>query len=99
MTAAAASNLSEELRAIATIILALSALVGVVLLGWVLIHQRRSTIRIESKLGNLDIAVNGVDKAAGEKPLIDKVRRIESTLDRICGHLGLPTHSEQEKAA
>lgn len=93
-----ASTLADVLRSIAYIIGALALLAIACGVAWALLHQRRSTMRIESKLGNLDLAVNGVEHTDEDPPLIDKVRRIERTLDRICDHLAIPTHSQKEAA-
>ena len=93
-----ASTLAEIIRSVAYVIGALALLAIACGVAWALLHQRRSTMRIESKLGNLDLAVNGVEHTDEDPPLIDKVRRIERTLDRICDHLAIPTHSQKEAA-
>lgn len=67
---------------------------------------RKLSAHIKTKLADLDMAVNGVDHANGERPLIDKVRTIEArqsgivgTLNRICEHLQIPTHEDKDIAA
>lgn len=91
-------TLAEIIKAIAYLLGALALLAIACGVAWALLHQRRSTMRIESKLGNLDLAVNGVAHTDEDPPLIDKVRRIERTLDRICDHLAIPTHQQKEAA-
>jgi len=91
-------TLAEIIRSVAYAIGALALLALACGVAWGLVHQRRSTMRIESKLGNLDLAVNGVANTEEDPPLIDKVRRIERTLDRICDHLAIPSHSQKEAA-
>jgi hypothetical protein len=96
-------SIAYILGAVAFVTVAVAALVAVS-------GGRRLTAHIKTKLADLDMAVNGIDHDAGERPLIEKVRTIESrqsgivtTLNRICVHLEIPTHAEspapQEAAA
>lgn len=113
MFAAQWAELAGFFKSIAYILTAVAALaVGAATLVAV-VGGRKLSAHIKTKLADLDMAVNGVDKDAGERPLIDKVRLIEErqtsvvggmsaiirTLDRICTHLHIPTHSQEEKAA
>ncbi len=83
-------SLAYLLAGIAFVVLAAASLLAVA-------GGRKLSAHIKTKLADLDMAVNGVEH--GEPTLINKVRNIETTLDRICRHLRIPTHSEQEKAA
>lgn len=91
-------TVAEVLRSVAYVIGALSLLAIACGIAWALLHQRRTSLRIESKLGDLDLAVNGVQHTDDDPPLVEKVRRIERTLDRICNHLHIPSHAEREAA-
>lgn len=88
-------SIANVFRALAYAIVALAVLTLCAGISWAIIHQRRFSAKVDSKLGAIDLAVNGV--APDEPRLIDKVRRIESTLDRICTHLAIPTHTEEHQ--
>ena len=93
-----ANDVSDVLRSVAYIVGAIALLVIAIGVMWALLHQHRVSASIESKLGHLDLAVNGVTGLPDDPPLVEKVRRIERTLDRLCVHLSIPTHSESEAA-
>lgn len=87
-------------KSIAYLALALAAFTVAFGIGHALVHQRRVSAAIDSKLLHIDLAVNGV--ASDEPPLIHKVRHLQKgqravilTLNRICEHLGLEPHEEE----
>lgn len=70
----------DFVKAIAWLILAIAALLIALALLWLLVVRpwKKFTGHIETKLGSLELAVNGVDVANGEEPLIDKVRALQA---------------------
>ena len=101
MTAAGydASTLADIIKAIAYAIGAIALVVLAVGVTWALMHQRKVSASIDSRLGHLELGVNGVTGEPDDPPLVDKVRNIERTLDRICKHLAIPAHTQQQKDA
>ena len=92
-----ANDVSEVVKAAAMVIGALGLLALSVGVMWSLLHQRRVAAVIDSKLGHIDLAVNGVAHTDDDPPLVEKVRRIERTLARICDHLAIP-HTDKDIA-
>jgi uncharacterized protein YoxC len=88
--------LAEVIKAVAFAIGAIALLALAIGVAWALMHQRKVSASIDSRLGHLELGVNGVTGESDDPPLIDKVRRIERTLDRICDHLAIPSHSQKE---
>lgn len=94
------SGLSGVLQSVAYVVVSAAAAILAYGVAWSLTHQRKVSASIDSRLGHLELGVNGVSD--GEPPLIDKVRLIESrqsgivdTLDRVCHHLGIPEHRHE----
>lgn len=90
-----ANDVSEVIKSAAMVIGSLGALAFAVGIMSALLHQRKLTARIDSKLGHIDLAVNGVAHTDDDPPLVEKVRRIERTLARICAHLDIPHHTTE----
>lgn len=93
------AGLAGFLKSIAYVVVSAAALFLAYGVAWSMIHQRKVTASIDSRLGHLEVGVNGIQP--DEPPLIDKVRGIEArqhgvlaTLNRICNHLGIPPHQE-----
>ena len=98
---AAVNDLAGVLTSVAVIIAALALLAIAIGVLYSLTHQRKVSASIDSRLGHLELGVNGVTGEPDDPPLVDKVRNLErgqqsiaETLDRICGHLAIPTHTQ-----
>lgn len=104
-----ASDLSDLLTSIAIVIGAMAFLTVAVSIPIALHKSRKVTSHIVTKLGSIDLAVNGVKGTDEDPVLVEKVRRIErdnkvivTVLQRICDHLGIPFHRDinaRERAA
>lgn len=73
-----ASDTSDALTSVAFVIGAVAALVMVLMVPWM---NRKLTLKfgkLEATVDTIHQATNGVDKENGEKPLIDKVRSLET---------------------
>ena len=104
-----ASTLAEIIKAAAYAIGAIALVVLAVGVTWALMHQRKVSASIDSRLGHLELGVNGVTGEPDDPPLVDKVRALQrdlqqgqqdmiGTLNRICDHIGIPKHSQKEAA-
>lgn len=89
------ASLADTLRSVAYIIGAFALLALAVGVAWALMHQRKVSASIDSRLGHLELGVNGVTGEPDDPPLVDKVRNIERTLNRICDHLAIPRHEKE----
>ena len=95
--------------ALADTITAVAWAIGAIGLAWLavgvtyaLMHQRRVSASIDSRLGHLELGVNGIDGTEDDPPLVDKVRALQKgqrdvigTLNRICDHLGIDHHKKE----
>ena len=97
-------GIATLLRSLAYVVIAFAVVIIAAGVCYSLLHQRRVTASIDSRLGHLELGVNGIED--GEEPLIGKVRGIQdqvgtlrthqgsiiATLNRICQFLGIPEH-------
>lgn len=73
-----ASDTSDALTSVAFVIGAVAALVLVLMVPWVVRKLTLKFGKLEATVDTIHQATNGVDKENGEKPLIDKVRSLET---------------------
>lgn len=84
------SNTAENLAGVSYIVGACALLLFAVAVVMVVRNtkkMRHFDAKVDTKLGSIEFAVNGVEK--GESPLIDKVRWLEDCMSAIGKHLGL----------